>query len=327
MNITSQDVKEFAYRQGMDLCGIASMDRFATSPPGKRPFDILPGAKSAVVVGVRLVEGVINAQFRNFEDHNPQAQGIYGTYGYTIAPNFHLLYTVYAIAQYIERMTGETTVPLPCGPFGNSVPFSIRHSAVAAGLGEFGWRSIVLTPQFGPRNRFAVVLTHAELEPDPMYSGPKLCLGEKCQICAKVCPTHAISFRDEASVKVEMGGHTYEYNKLNWERCQLAAHKMTKRLGADKDWITTDSPTAQDIQNAWDARGIDKGNNLQNNPTWHCGRCLAYCPVGNWKEKYGDKGLSQGYTAGIVPPDPKTKDQTPKETHTYSSFFDPSPHS
>lgn len=304
MKLSSQDVKEFALKQGMDLCGIASVDRFASSPEGKRPFDILPGCKSVIVVGLRLVEGVINAQFRNFEDHNPHAQGIYGTYGYTVAPNFHLLYTVYAIAQYIERQSGETTTPLPCGPFGNSVPFSIRHAAVAAGLGEFGWHSIVLTPQFGPRNRFAVVLTQAELEPDPMYNGPKLCRGEACQICAKVCPTHAISFREEREPRtVEMGGHTYEYCHLNWERCQIACHKLTKRLGAEKDWIVGENPSKQDIQNAFDARGIDKGNNLQNNPTWNCGRCLAYCPVGNWKEKYADKSLSQGFTHGIVPQD------------------------
>lgn len=293
MSITSQEIKEFALSQGMDLCGIASIDRFVDSPEGKRPEDILPGVKSVIVVGLRLVEGVIQATFRNFEDHNPHAQGIYGTYGYTVAPNFHLLYTVYALSQFIERKSAMTATPLPCGPFGNSVPFSIRHSAVAAGLGEFGWHSIVLTPEFGPRNRFAVVLTHAELEPDPMYNGPKLCGGEKCQICASVCPTNAIQKVGECEPKhCAIAGHTYEYTNLNWERCQIACHKLTKKVGGDKDWITTDTPTKQDIQNAFDARGIDKGNNLQNNPTWNCGRCLAYCPVGNWKGKYGDKNLS-----------------------------------
>lgn len=292
MELTSQQIKEFAYSKGMDLCGIASMDRFAGSPEGKQPFDILPGCKSAIVIGVRLLEGVVEAQFRNFEDHNPHAQGIYGTYGYTIAPNFHLLFTIYAIAQYIERTTGQTATPVPSGPFGNSIPLSVRHAAVAAGLGEFGWMSIVLTPEFGPRNRFGIILTQAELEPDPMYQGPRLCGMEKCQVCAKVCPTHAISKRGESDPRVvEMGGQCYEYCQLDWSRCQVSAHGLRKEFGGTNDWITTDSPTPQDIQNAFAAMG-PHNDSLQHYPTWHCGRCLAYCPAGNWKAKYADKGLS-----------------------------------
>ena len=34
---------------------------------------------------------------------------------------------------------------------------------------------IVLTPEYGPRNRFGAILTTAEIEPDPLYSGEKLC--------------------------------------------------------------------------------------------------------------------------------------------------------
>lgn len=293
MALSSQQIKEYAYGHGMDLCGIASMDRFKTSPPGKHPFDILPGCKSVIVIGVRLLEGVVEAQFRNFEDHNPHAQGIYGTYGYTIAPNFHLLFTIYAIAQYIERKTGETTTPIPCGPFGNSIPLSVRHAAVAAGLGEFGWMSIVLTPQFGPRNRFGVILTQAELEPDPMYNGPKLCGMEKCQVCSKVCPTHAISkYGEQTHRVVEMGGCHYEYCHINWSRCQVSAHGLRKEFGGTQDWITGDDPSPQDIQNAFAAMG-PHNDSLQHYPTWHCGRCLAYCPAGNWNKKYAQKGLSK----------------------------------
>ncbi len=293
MILTSQQVKEFALSHGMDMCGIASIDRFMTSPEGKHPYDILPGCKSVIVIGVRLLEGVIEAQFRNFEDNNPLAQGIYGTYGYTIAPNFHLLSTIYTVAQYIERTTGETTTPVPCGPFGNSIPLSVRHAAVAAGLGEFGWMSIVVTPEFGPRNRFGVILTQAELEPDPMYSGPKLCGMEKCQICSHICPTKAIGKLGECeSRKVDMGGKHYEYAPIDFSRCQVAAHGLRKEFGGSHDWITTDSPTPQDIQNAFAAVG-PQNDGLQHYPTWHCGRCLAYCPIGNWHKKYAAKGLSR----------------------------------
>ncbi|NIM69365.1 MAG: hypothetical protein GTO48_02660, partial [Xanthomonadales bacterium] len=44
---------------------------------------------------------------------------------------------------------------------------SLRVAGVAAGLGELGHSKLLLTPQFGPRQRVFVVLTDAELEPDP----------------------------------------------------------------------------------------------------------------------------------------------------------------
>ena len=92
-----------------------------------------------------------NAKFRAFEDGREDIKGIYGTYGYTMLPNFALTYTCYAIAQTIERTTGEVATPTSTGPMTNGNQISLRHSAVAAGLGEFGWHSIVLTPEFGSR--------------------------------------------------------------------------------------------------------------------------------------------------------------------------------
>ena len=34
---------------------------------------------------------------------------------------------------------------------------------------------------------------------------------------------------------------------------------------------------------------------LQHTPSWYCGRCLSYCPAGNWGKKFKSRGLSQGY--------------------------------
>ena len=81
---------------------------------------------------------------------------------------------------------------LTAGPTHGGPMMSMRHCAVAAGLGQFGWHSIVLTPEFGPRNRFGAVLTTLKLKPDPMMGGKRLCDFEKCHICEKVCPTGAI---------------------------------------------------------------------------------------------------------------------------------------
>jgi epoxyqueuosine reductase QueG len=175
----------------------------------------------------------------------------------------------------------------------NGAQVSIRHAAVAAGLGEFGWMSIVLTPEFGPRNRFGVILTTAELEPDPMYEGKQLCNPEKCGICAKMCPTQALSpYGEEESRVVEMGGKRYEYCHVNIAKCQKALYGLNKELGGSEDLVTNDNPTMQEIGEAVkQARVDDLG--LQHTPSWHCGKCQTYCPTGHWGEKFRKTGLSK----------------------------------
>ncbi len=286
-------IKETALKNGMDLCGIADISRFKTSMKGKHPCDILPGCKSVIVVGVRLLDGIIQANFRDFEDGRRDLKGLYGTYGYTMLPNFELTYACYAIAQFIERTTGEIATPCSTGPMTNGSQISIRHAAVAAGLGVFGWMSIVLTPEFGPRNRFGVILTTAEIEPDPMYEGKELCNPEKCGICTKVCPTGALSKYGEQDARVvKMGGKKYEYCHVNMARCLSACMALTKDLGGQEDILQTDDPSWQDIVDATPkARADDVG--IQHSPSWYCGRCLSYCPTGSWGEKFKKTGLSK----------------------------------
>ncbi|NLL38808.1 MAG: epoxyqueuosine reductase [Clostridiales bacterium] len=290
-----QAVKKAALRAGMDMCGIAGIDRFSTSPPGKHPQDILPGCRSVIVVGVRLLDGVIQANFRDFEDGRSDLKGIYGTYGYSMLPNFELTYACYAVAQLIERKTGEIATPCSTGPMTNGAQISIRHAAVAAGLGEFGWMSIVLTPQFGPRNRFGVILTTAEIEPDPMYEGERLCNPEKCGICTSICPVQALSkYGDKENTRVvKMGGKRYEYCSVGVSKCHMALMALKKELGGRENFITTDNPTPEQVHEAQLKAKVDDLG-LQHTPSWYCGKCLSYCPAGNWGEKFKKTGLSKG---------------------------------
>ena len=73
--VSKDNLKEFAYGLGMDLCGIASIDRFAAAPAGTHPSELLPGCKSVIVVGVKLLDGVIQANFRAFEDGRRDLKG------------------------------------------------------------------------------------------------------------------------------------------------------------------------------------------------------------------------------------------------------------
>ena len=93
----------------------------------------------------------------------------------------------------------------------------LRIAAFCAGLGEIGYSKMLLTPQFGPRQRLAAVLTDAPLEPDPLYDGPPIC--DRCMACVKDCSVHAIS--NTETVKVNVAGRELEWGKIDYERCSM----------------------------------------------------------------------------------------------------------
>ena len=262
----------------MDYVGVTSVDRLAGAPEGYRPTDFLPDARSVIVMAVKLSLGAVQAIFRAHEDGLRHMLSIYGTHGYTLLPNYHLKYASYSMARFLEKR-GYMSTPLPSGPLGGGSPFSHRHAAVAAGIGEFGWMSIVLTPDYGPRVRLVSVITRAAIEPDPMYAGPPLCDPRKCGVCVSVCPSHAIS-RTKAKTVI-IGDREYRYGNVEFDTCRIGSEGLTKKTLGLKDIPVPAHPSPEDIIAA--RQQIDprqRGEAIQGLGTFYCGKCLAYCPAG-----------------------------------------------
>ncbi len=100
--------------------------------------------------------------------------------------------------------TYGSTFSWDCGNYpvpNNMGPFSHRHAAVAAGIGEFGMNNLLMTPQYGPLVRVVSIVTEADLEPDSLME-QNLCPGEKCGLCRKGCPNDCFS---EGIRKYEIG--------------------------------------------------------------------------------------------------------------------------
>ena len=298
-SITRQ-IKNFALTEArMDKVGIASIDRFNESPVGFHPTDFLPGCKSVISFCTRLPDGAVEAPFRVFEEEKYDVHGIYGAYGYVGGPNYNLLFANYKISRFVETLTGEVAMPCTAGPTHGAPGMSMRHCAFAAGLGEFGWNSIMLTPEFGPRNRFGAVLTTAELDPDPMYNGPKLCDPTKCSICSSMCPTGAIPpYREGEGRLVTTGGKTVQYSNINFARCRVSCHGTRSEYNwSGHDIVPRDNTDVISEDLGCIDEFFNKPENLtqnfpQHGQTWRCGNCLTYCPVGNWKERFKDTHLS-----------------------------------
>jgi epoxyqueuosine reductase QueG len=210
----------------MDYTGVAPVDRLAHAPAGWTPSEILRGAASVVVMGIRIGHGVRGIQARTRLDARPTAKYgvfVYQVFGYNIL-NDKLNLAAYAVTEALED-AGYETVPVPASPPYDTrelvAIFSHRHAAVAAGLGEFGWSRLVLTPTDGPYVRLVSVITTAHLDASPMYHGPRLCDPRACgTICAQACPAGVLSHND--GVGLSIGNVTYQMASLDKRGCLSA---------------------------------------------------------------------------------------------------------
>lgn len=195
--LQSSEVKRVALERGADLVGIASAESFRGYPEEKRPENLLPGAKSVIVVGVRVLPDTVRPNLLLSALHH-------------ITLNLYHNQVAYDVGRFLDdHGYGAVVVPHRIGNFDpdlrkspdymNIYPklfgVSTRHAAVEAGLGIFGKSRLLVTPRFGPRQRVAVVITDAELVPDEKITEEEalnLC-PPGCTACIKACPGKAIS--------------------------------------------------------------------------------------------------------------------------------------
>ncbi|MDH7569348.1 MAG: hypothetical protein QHJ73_07155 [Armatimonadota bacterium] len=213
------EVKRCALAAGADLVGVASIDRFDRAPAEVHPRSIFSKTESVVAVACRMLRGAL----KTIEEGNYWQAYNCDSYQYLneiLAPQL-----LRAIALLLEEH-GYTAVPIhnPFGPYqgrpvrvGGTRPdghVSLRVLGCAAGLGELGLSKLLLTPQFGPRQRVYAILTDAVLEADPLLSEP-VC--DECGSCARACPAGAIG--RHRAVEVPIGERVFRHAPLDCARC------------------------------------------------------------------------------------------------------------
>ncbi len=232
--LTAQQVKQFAQAAGADLCGVANIERFAGAPAQMDPRWIFPEARSAVVLARRIPRGV----YRGIEEGTHWSN--YTFFGYNRLNSWFLPKAQYETACFIEDH-GFEAVPVypgvceaePSGPPlrpgqpGPNVYPHIRIAGVAAGLGEIGWSKVFMSREFGPRQRLCMILTDAELEPDPLYEPNTVC--NLCMQCVQYCPGHCIPHIKEGKVvEITIEDKTYRWGDVHMGRCCLTHHGLNK---------------------------------------------------------------------------------------------------
>lgn len=195
--LESSEVKRFAIAKGADLVGIASAERFREYPQDRQPERLLPGAKSVIVLGVRVLTDTVGPNLLLSALHHITLNIYHNQIAYEIG---RLLDDYGHHAVVVPHRIGNLDPDLRSSPdymeiYPALFGISTRHAAVEAGLGIFGKSRLLLTPRFGPGQRLAAVVTDAELLPDPRLTQEealKLC-PPHCRACFSACPGKALS--------------------------------------------------------------------------------------------------------------------------------------
>lgn len=231
MALDSKQIKELAKSMGADVVGIGNIERWNTAPPQMDPKQIMPRAKSIIAMGFRVFRGSL----RGIEEGTYFSN--YSSMGYGGITYLYMPITVINIAKVIED-AGYEAVPMghqsdwraidnvgrprkgysrPVAP-GKPIPDIMVHLRIAGylcGLGEIGYSKMLLTPEFGPRQRIGIIITELELEPDPVMEPGTLC--NRCMACVRECPGNCISPTE--TVKVTLAGKEVEWAKIDEDRC------------------------------------------------------------------------------------------------------------
>jgi epoxyqueuosine reductase QueG len=186
----SDRIKTLAEGLGADFFGIANLTPardFMLSQGGRD----VAGYPRAISVGIALLGPIVDQLPQRLE----KAVAVsYRHHAYDIV-NDRLDTIAARLASFLQR-EGYRAYPIPASKRADDericAVFSHKLAARLAGLGWIGKSCLLITPEAGPRVRFATVLTDAPLEPTGQAMEARC--GD-CRECVDVCPVSAFTGR------------------------------------------------------------------------------------------------------------------------------------
>ena len=198
-------ISEFAEGMGGDFFGVADLS-LAHEAILTKGGSVVAEFPWAVSVGIALSHAIVDQLPQRFE----RAVAMnYRHHGYDLI-NQRLDHMASRLSGALQRQ-GHRALPIPasqtvdderlCGVF------SHKMAAHLAGLGWIGKSCLLVTPEVGPRVRWATVLTDAPLR---VTGGPMAERCGACQQCVDICPPGAFTgrvFRAEEPREARFAAH------------------------------------------------------------------------------------------------------------------------
>lgn len=183
-------LREQALSLGADFFGVAdlSLARDAVEEQGGEMLTQFP---HAISIGVMMPSAIVDQIVRQGDR---AALIAYRSHSYSIL-NTRLNQTVSRLSGLLQR-DGYRAFPIAAAERANGKDLhgllSHKLAAHLAGLGWIGKSCLLVTPEVGPRVRWASVLTDA-----PLVTGQPLAERcGKCTECVDICPVHAFTGRN-----------------------------------------------------------------------------------------------------------------------------------
>lgn len=277
----TNQIKQAARAAGIDAVGIAPVERWdEAAPEGHCPADILPGARSVVVVGARgPTAGAWKCPDHRFMEVN----------GY----DFRNDVVAHIVADHIESEHGHYSIQAPALSVSGHTPvMSMMLAVVLAGLGTRSLAAnIILNPQHGLLY-YSAVITTLELEPDPMLEQNvcphPMCVATYKKIgktpCTASCPADDGGCLD-GSLDDE-GNISYSY--YDRERCSSRAMNfgINSFQKAMQQIVTEDEPDKQTnmINSDFFSRSCTAIGFFRESVA-QCFECMRVCPITRQQRK------------------------------------------
>ena len=213
---------ESVKREGIDLIGFAGKERFVGVNPQNDPFAIFPEGKTVIMLGKRIPRGALRGveEGTNFND--------YTRFGKNWLEDEFLSLACYNLVRTLENegWEGVPIFPNPSEikPMGVSVAEGrpepnvfpdFDYAAVACGLCEIGLGGLLLSPKFGSRQRFHMIITDAPIASTPLLE-TSVC--NMCGKCAESCPLGAIDV--ENAKIIDICGKQMKVASINYDLCR-----------------------------------------------------------------------------------------------------------
>ncbi|MBU4200063.1 MAG: hypothetical protein KKG09_11060 [Verrucomicrobia bacterium] len=266
----------------------------------KNPSDWFPGAKSVIVLGLHFPHTSLDtAKITPSESVGPFAFVQYNALNLLTDIAFRtcqMLRTAGCQATFTYDFDGLASKVISC----RGLLPDLRANCFAsllAGLSYPGYHGHPITPQYGVRQRFIAIVTDCSLPDDPLYSGQNGCLNCN-RLCAKACPTHAISGKP---VKLTLEKKDFAVNPIDDFACDWAKrYCLSGKEGGQYLGLKTDLPVPRN-------RTTDALAEAVANVKWGVQKrlldvvpeCLRVCPA--HKTKQDEQGRTwRAYPRGKV---------------------------